>query len=185
MLDQVKKFVNESFNQGNNEKSMAHFEQAVYWLKILKPDADEPMQIAAYAHDIGRAFRKTNTAETFKDKEFNDPHVLAEHGETGARIISEFLKNEGYNKEAISRIYNMVRYHEEGGDVESDLIKDADSLSYLEVNAPKFVEKLVKPLGKEKIKRKIDWMYNRISSMKAKELAKLYYNKAIKLLENS
>ena len=178
MLEKVKQFVLESFSQGANEKNMDHFERAVYWLQRLKPDADEPMLIAAYAHDLGRAFREQDTANFFKDKEFDDPEILASHQEGGAKIISEFLKKQNYNPDDIKRIYNMVRYHEEGGDVESDLIKDADSISYLEVNVKKFLGWLDK-LGKEKVRRKIDWMYERISSPQARELAKPFYDKAL------
>jgi len=178
MLDKIKQFVSESFGRGINEKGMKHFERTIYWVKQLKPNADEPILIAAYAHDIARAFRKKNSEETFKDKEFNDSGILKEHQEEGAQIITEFLKREDYNENLINRVYNMIRYHEEGGDEESNLIKDADSISYLEINAIKHI-KLVYIFGKDKIKNKIDWMYNRISSQKAKLLAGSYYKKAI------
>ena len=135
MLDQVIEFVNESFSQGvMGAGSIPHFERALYWVKQLKPDADEAIQIAVYAHDIQRAFRTTNTEDTFKDKEFNDPEFLEEHQKKGAEIITAFLRERGYKDLDVTRVYNMVRYHEEGGDRESDLVKDADSLSYFEMN---------------------------------------------------
>jgi len=181
MLDKIKQFVNKSFGKDVNEKGVKHFERTVYWIKQLKSDADEPILIAGYAHDIARAFRDTGTTETFKNKEFNDLEILRDHQEEGAKIISEFLENEEYNKEFINRIYNMIRYHEEGGNEEANLIKDADSISYLENNAVKHI-KLVGELGKDRIRNKIDWMYKRISSEKAKLLAEPYYKEAINLL---
>jgi len=181
MLDKVKQFVNESFGKGVNEKGSEHFEQTIYWAQQLKPDADEPILIAAYAHDIARAFRKENSEETFKNRELDDPEILKEHQEEGARIMADFLRKEGYDEGSIKRVYDMIRRHEEGGDEESDLIKDADSISYLEINAVKHI-KWIDNLGKDKIKNKIDWMYNRISSDKAKELANPLYEKVLSLI---
>lgn len=181
MLDKVKQFVNESFGKGVNEKGSEHFEQTIYWTRQLKPDADEPILIAAYAHDIARAFRKENSEETFQNKEFDDLEILKEHQEEGARIMADFLRKEGYDESSIKRVYDMILHHEEGGDEESNLIKDADSISYLETNAVKHT-KLINNLGKDKIKNKIDWMYNRISSDKAKELAKPLYEKVLSLI---
>ena len=181
MLDKIKQFVSKSFGKGVNEKGMEHFKRTVYWIKQLKPDADEPILIVGYAHDIARAFKDTGATGTFKNKEFNDLEILRDHQEGGAKIISEFLRKKGYDKESIDRIYNMIRYHEEGGNEEADLIKDADSISYLENNAVKHI-KLVGELSKDKIRNKIDWMYNRISSKKAKLLAEPYYKEAINSL---
>lgn len=182
MLNKIKKFVNDSFNMSANDNGTKHFEQTVYWVKEIKPNPDEPTLIAAYAHDIARAFRKETTQQTFKNKEFNDSEILTQHQEQGATIISDFLQKEDYNEEAIKRVHNMILHHEVGGDEDSDLIKDADSVSYLEINAVKHV-KLADNLGREKIGNKIKWMYDRITSPKAKELAKPFYEKAIQKLD--
>ena len=184
MLEKVKKFIEESFKQCLNGKDTKHFERTIYWVKLLKPDVDEAILIAAYAHDIARAFKKKDSEEMFRDREFNDKEILKEHQEEGAKIMADFLKQEGYNEKSIDRVSNMIKYHEEGGDEESNLIMDADSISYLEINAIKHI-KLIKILGKDKIKRKIDFMYNRISSDKAKLLAKPYYEKILELLSKN
>ena len=110
---------------------------------------------------------------------------MADYQEEGARIITKFLMEKNYDSKAIDRVYNMVRHHEEGGDPESDFIKDADSLSYFEVNAEKHIKKLAPILGKDKIRRKFYFMYNRISSLKAKEIAKPMYDKAIASLDST
>jgi len=178
MLEQVKQFIQYSFNQRIHEKSTKHFDRTVYWLKQIKPDADEAMLIAAYAHDAARAFSEKDTEEIFKEKEFTDQTILTEHQVTGARIVAGFLRKECYDEESIKRVYRMIRHHEEGGDEESNVIMDADSISYLEINAVRHIA-LVNSLGKDKIKRKIDWMYKRISSHKAKIVAEPFYKKAI------
>lgn len=179
MFDEVKQFVNKSFKQSGHDENFDHFERTVYWVKQIKPDADEPIMTAAYAHDIQRAFRKADSSEVFKDKEFDDPEILENHQKEGARIIGEFLRKENYDEKAIKRIKNMIGHHEVGGNEESNLIKDADTISYFETDAKKHME-LIPVLGEGKIRRKIDFMYNRISSEKAKQIAKPYYEKIIK-----
>lgn len=179
MLEEVKQFVDECF-----EGKKAHFERTVYWLKQLKPDADEAMQIAAYAHDIERAFSR-QPMEFWKDRELNDPEHLKEHQEKGARRISGFLRKRGYPEDNIRRVAEMVRLHETGGTPEADLIKDADSISYFEVNAPKHVEKFGKPLGKAKVRAKYGFMFSRITSPKARKIAEPLYRKAVDMLESA
>ena len=92
-------------------------------------------------------------------------------------------KEKDYDEENIRRVQNMVRYHEEGGDEESDVIKDADSLSYFDTNAAKHAQKFASIIGKEKVRRKIDWMFDRITSEKAKEIARPKYEEVLRLLE--
>ncbi|MFH1405026.1 MAG: DUF4202 family protein [Patescibacteria group bacterium] len=183
MLERIKQFVQESFNKKESGKSMAHFERALDWLLVLKPDADEAMQIAAYAHDVERVFRQQTVKEVYDSKQLNDPDVLRNHQDKGAKIIGEYLRSEGYDEVQVQRVENIVQHHEEGGDSESDLIKDADSLSYLEINAPKNIDMFPDVFSKDQLRVKIDWMYNRISSDKAKRLAEPYYKKAIEMLE--
>ncbi|MEK7123116.1 MAG: DUF4202 family protein [Patescibacteria group bacterium] len=184
MLDKVKEFVKKSFDTCASGKNMAHFEQTVYWAQRLKPNADEAMLIAAYAHDIARAFRSTTPEETYQTRELNDPEILEAHQHDGARIMTEFLTQEGLEQDAIDRIANMIRKHEVGGDEESDAIKDADSISYLETVAPNHILR-IPSLGKDKVERKIRWMFERISSKKAKQLAEPFFTKALKLLQSS
>lgn len=184
MFDKVKKFVDDSFRKKDSSKILTHFERTVYWAKQLNPNADEAVLIAAYAHDIGRAF-ETISDDFWKDKELNDPDYLEQHQKDSARILADFLRKENYDEDKISRIVNIVRYHELGGNSEADLIKDADSISYLEVNAPRHVEKFGKMFGKEKTKVKFDFMFNRISSEKARKIAEPMYKKVIKMLEEA
>ncbi len=176
MLEEVKLFVGKHFDK------TLHFERTVYWLKQLKPNVDEAMEIAAYAHDIERAFGRA-TIEFWKTHALNDSDYLKNHQEKGAEIITKFLQEKGYPKKDTKRIAEMVRLHEVGGTEEADLIKDADSISYFEVNAPKHIEKFGKPLGKAKLMTKYDFMFNRITSKKAKEICQEWYNQFVKEAE--
>jgi len=183
MLEEVIEFVDNSFKNCVTGYDPAHFQRTVYWATQLKTDVDEAIQIAAYSHDIQRAFRSTNTENTFKGLEMNDPEFLRAHQEQGARIITDFLRNKGYNRINVQRVYNMVLHHEEGGEDESDLIKDSDSLSYFDTNVTKHIHKTSLVIGKDKIRRKIEWMFERISSSRAKEIARPKYEEALKLLD--
>ena len=57
-------------------------------------------------------------------------------------------------------------------------------VSFFENNVQFFLPNKVEEFGKEKVKQKFDWMYNRISSEKAKQIVKAWYEKAIKDLES-
>lgn len=77
----------------------------------------------------------------------------------------------------------LVSKHEEGGNADQNLLKDADSISFFENNVPIFLN-IAKKIGKEKVKQKFDWMYNRITSKKAKQISEKWYKEAIKDLKN-
>lgn len=83
----------------------------------------------------------------------------------------------------IERVRNLVSKHEEGGNDDQNVLKDADSVSYFEVNAGRFIKKHLQKVGKEKIRKKFDWMFSRITSEKARAIARLWYEAALKKLE--
>jgi len=60
-----------------------------------------------------------------------------------------------------------VVVHEVGGEFRSDLLKDADSLSYFDVNLPFYYQRE----GWNEAKRRSSWGYRRLSP-KAKEIVK-------------
>ncbi|MCK5061072.1 DUF4202 family protein [Candidatus Parcubacteria bacterium] len=180
IFNKTREFVKESFNR--NDAQMRHFDRTAYWIKELKPDVDIAYLIAAIGHDIERAFKDAkkdfvNTKLSFRDEEF-----LKQHSEKGAEILGKFLEKEGANNKLINRVKHMVSKHELGGDEDQNLLKDADSLSFVENNGPIFLSKIEK-LGYDRIKEKFDWMYNRITSEKAKEIGKPFYDKMMSELE--
>lgn len=182
LYNQVVEFVDQSFG-----KKKSHYPQTLYWLLKLKPDADEAMKVAAYSHDIQRAFIHKSSIEQasenndgFKNKEF-----LTIHQQDGAKIIAKFLKQQHADAKLIKKVKHLVSKHEVGGDEAQNILKDADSLSFFETNAPRFATEYVKTLGKDKIKQKLNWMFERITSEQAKNWAKPMYEKALVMLNNS
>ena len=131
------------------------------WVLKLKPDADEALQIAALAHDIDRAVEKRKISRS----DFNDYDAFkAAHAKNSARILGEILNGYHVEQTIIDEACRLVERHETGGDLCSDLLKDADSISFFEVNMPLYFQR---EGYKETLKRCI-WGYQRLSpKMKA------------------
>lgn len=175
MLEKAKQFVDQRFKK----KSVVHFKRTIYWAKQLDPAADEAMLIAAYTHDIERSF---NIAKR-ESRKFESGKILKVHQREGGKIMYEFLIKNGAEKKFAKRVQELIEKHEEGGTKDQNIIKDADSISYLENNAPRHAKLTERGFTKEEIKRKFDWMFNRISSKKTKQIAEPFYKNAIDILE--
>ena len=183
-LEKVKEFVKQSFVTAGDVYDLKHFERTVYWLLLLKPDADEALQAAAYAHDIERAFRdKSYNKISENAKGFVSSEHLSHHQEIGAKIIADFLTAEGADKNFINKVKSLIAHHEVGGTTEENLLKDSDSISYFENQINMFINRKVLEAGKQKVREKFDWMFNRITSEQAKSIAYPMYQTAIKELE--
>ncbi len=168
-------FVDKSF--GGKQKP--HFTRTVYWIEKFVPNVTEAHRIAAYSHDIERAFREEGKTVP---EDYLDPEFLRNHQEKGASIMSDFLKEQGASEEIIDTVTHLIFKHEQGGDEEQNALMDADSVSFFETNAEMFVTTKAPIEGKEKVKEKLDWMLNRISSEEHKNLARENYNKWSNLL---
>ena len=175
LYDKVVQYVDESFGEKKH-----HFERTVYWIEKLIPNVTEAHKIAAYAHDLERAFRDKNM---IAPDSFRDQFYLKYHPEKGAEIIGEFLEKNGVDTETISKVKHLVSKHEVGGDFEQNALMDADAISFFETNAQHFVEERAPIEGYEKIKEKLDWMFNRINTEEHKEFARENYEKWSKELE--
>jgi len=142
----------------------AHSRNTLKWLLELDPRADAALRIAALGHDIDRAVetRKVRRAD-FADYDA----FKAAHARNSARILLEILADCGIEDEALTReIERLVCAHEVGGDLRSDLLKDADSLSYFDVNLPLYYARN----GWEETQRRCVWGYRRLSE-RAKPIA--------------
>ena len=142
---------------------LEHARIVLKWVLRLKPDADEALKIAAIAHDIDRAI----TGITEKDlKDYSQINVFKkDHSLRSAQFIREILEKHGYDTQIISKVVHLVENHEFGGDNESDILRDADSIAYFEYNIPGYLKRN----GKERTIGKIKFMYNRLSE-KAKKM---------------
>jgi hypothetical protein len=190
--DKVREFVDECHQPGGSidmerhrAVSFQHLERTVYWVTQLKPDADEALLIAAITHDIERALTEVPEykASNVKAGGFTTTDFLREHQDTSARIVAEYLESQHAPIEMIDRVVALVSKHEEGGDDDQNLLKDADSLSHFEISAPYFLSTIINEVGDEKVRAKFDWMYDRITSEQARQIAKPFYEEALLTLE--
>ena len=139
-----------------------HAENVLQWLLKLQPDADETLQLAALAHDIERADEKRKIQRSdFSDyNQFKDAHA-----NNSAKILKEILHECHLEQSIIDEACRLVERHEIGGDSHSDLLKDADSISFFEVNMPLYFQRE----GYEETLKRCIWGYKRLSP-KMKEI---------------
>lgn len=168
----------ENFIENKNIEA-EHMLRTGFWLRKLYPEADEAFYIAAICHDIERIF-PLRDGEVKPPKTGNDDldgEYLAWHGNRSAEFTEKLLRENSFDDEiTIARIKTLIAEHSLGGTPERDLMRDADSISLLENNAPLFIKQ-----GKDKkeLKEKFDSEFNRLSSEKARRFAKPFYEKAI------
>ena len=94
-----------------------------------------------------------------------------------------FLKGLKADQDFIERVGHLIRFHERGGDKDQDLIKDADSMSFMEVQIDHFLTDKIPKYGWQDVYDKFEWMFDRISSEKGKKIARPYYKDAMRKLK--
>ena len=162
-IDHVRKSIEAIISGSSVPEDPVHSKNTLNWLLKLKHDADEALQIAALGHDIERAIdqRKVRREDFEQYDEFK-----AAHAHNSAEILKEVMLDCGVHETLIEQVYELVYRHEVGGDERSDLLKDADSISYFEVNLPHYYNRH----GWDETKRRCLWGYKRLSN-KTKILA--------------
>ena len=119
---------------------LAHAKSAREWVVKLKPDADYALQISALAHDIERGLESDHHNKA--DEKFDNYEKYKRiHSEKSAKIITKLLKKYNFEPEFISKVEHLVLRHEFGGDAESNLLMDADSLSFFKENFVQYYKK--------------------------------------------
>lgn len=152
-----------------------HSENVLEWIIKLKSDSDEALQIAALAHDIDRA----DEHKKVKRKNFSDYNTFkSEHAKNSANILKDILIKCHVKQSIIDDSCRLVEYHEVGGDPLSDLLKDADSISFFKINMPFYFQRE----GYEETLKRCIWGYNRLSSKMKKICQSITYSQ--KLLDN-
>ena len=140
-----------------------HAENTLEWLLRLDPKAGQALQIAALAHDIDRAMED----QKVRRGDFDDYDAFkAAHARNGAKILRTILDECGVAEFTQEEACRLVARHEVGGDPSSDLLKDADSISFFDINLPFYYQRE----GWEETKRRCIWGYRRLSA-RMKELA--------------
>jgi hypothetical protein len=149
-----------------------HAENTLEWLLRLDPKAGQALQIAALAHDIERAIE----ARKVHRSDYNDYDAFkAAHARNGAEILRTILDECGIEEPVAGEACRLVALHEVGGDPRSDLLKDADGISFFEVNMPLYHQRH----GWEETKRRCIWGYRRLSARMKKIARSITYEDSV------
>ena len=150
----------------------SHAENTLEWLLTLSPKADPALQIAALAHDIDRAVEN----QKVRRNDYDDYDAFkAAHARNGARILREIMKKCRVDGSITEEACRLVTLHEVGGDHRSDLIKNADSISYFKVNMPLYYQRE----GWEETRRRCIWGYRRLSAPMKRVVEDITYEDAL------
>lgn len=180
----VVSFVKEAFERAGKERNIPHCERTVHWVTTLDPACSEALRIAAYAHDCERAFRDLKAkGAAERSKGFLDEVFLRNHQMRGARIVGDFLRAQHADDALIRHAEALIACHEIGGTHEADILRDADSVSFFETQAPYFLSHLLSEVGAGKIRDKFAWMFERITHPEARRVAKPMFEEVMKSLE--
>jgi hypothetical protein len=155
-----------------------HLTRTRDWLLELDPDAGEALRIGALTHDIERSLPGGPVQSG--DVPANDRFYRDAHQARSVEIVSTWLDEQG-RADLIDAVSEVVRIHEWGGTPGADLVQAADSISFLETTAkemPGWIQE-----GRYSRERSVDqvrWMYDRIRVPRARELARLFYESAMR-----
>ncbi|RKY53218.1 MAG: hypothetical protein DRP89_06555, partial [Candidatus Neomarinimicrobiota bacterium] len=133
-----------------------HSKNTLEWLIRIKPNSDIALQIAALGHDIERAIedRKIRRSDY---RNYND--FKKAHASNSANILKEIMKNCNADKGFAEEVYDLVRCHEKGGSIKGNLLREADSISFFDVNLPFYYKRN----SVKETKRRIFWGLERLS----------------------
>ncbi len=145
-----------------------HADNTLEWLLRLEPDAGDDLQLAALAHDIDRA----DDVRKVKRADFDDYDAFkSAHARNGAEILRSILIRCDVEGDIVDEACRLVEVHEVGGDPRSDLLKDADSISYFDGNLPLYYQRE----GWAETKRRSLWGYRRLSARAKEFVNKICY----------
>ena len=157
-------------------EDLPHSKNTLKWLIKLKPDADEALKIAALGHDIERA----NKNRKIKRKNYNNFEKFKKaHALNSAKILKEIMQDCNMNTELINDVYSLVLNHEIGGNNRSNILRDADTISFFDVNLKYYFKRN----SIQETKNRLTWGYNKLSK-KQKEIVTefSYQDKKLKSL---
>ena len=159
-----------------------HLARTGEWLLELEPDAPEPLVLAALLHDMERSIPGGPVLDK-QNTRWDDVEYNRAHSERSAAVVAGWLVGRGAAQRFVEGVL-PIREHELGGSREGDLLQAADSLSWLEVNAPlaaRWVER--GECDVSKAREKLQWMCDRVRLDRAQGIARNLLGPAIAELE--
>jgi hypothetical protein len=154
-----------------------HLIRAVEWLDLIAPDSSDAVRSATLTRDMERAFPGPDqpVQKSLVNREYH-----AAHSARSARIVGAWLREQGAAESLTAEVERLIRFHEDGGWHEANLVQAADSLSFFDVNVDLFLS-WVKS-GKwpdSEVRMKFEYSLERLQLPQAKLLAQPLFDQAI------
>jgi hypothetical protein len=154
-----------------------HLLKSLHWLDRVAPGSRDAVRLATLTHDMERAFSGPDSPvmRGLGDAEYN-----AAHSARSARIVGSWLRDHGADEVLISDVEALIRAHEDGGWPDANAVQAADSLSFLDTNIDLFLGFVTS--GKHTahdVRKKFEYMYDRIQIADAKALARPLLEEAL------
>ncbi len=167
--ESIKKKIREVISNSSVPEDPRHSQNTLEWLLKLEPGADVGLQIAALGHDIERAIdeRKIKRQDYDSYDDFKQSHASR-----SAVILGEIMRDCHAPPELIDDVFHLVEHHETGYDHRVDLLNDADSLSFFQINLPYYFTRN----DINETKRRFLWGYGRLSDNLKKIIAEFDYS---------
>ena len=160
------KQVYEILKKSELDLEIPHAKNTLKWIFKMKPNPSEALMIAAIGHDIERGYPprvKQKEGEAFDE-------LKARHSKRSAEKMTILMKKLGYDLSTIDAVVDLVLKHEVGGTEDSDILMDADSISYFD---PENLEYYAQRKTPEEVKYQIEYKFNRCSKRAQKYIKKL------------
>jgi Domain of unknown function (DUF4202) len=155
-----------------------HLLKSLEWLDRIAPGSSEALRVATLTHDMERAFPGPDQPVAGPGQ-WSDPEYNAAHAARSARIVAEWLSEQGADETLVAEVRKLVKAHEVGGWTEANLLQAADSLSFLETNIDLFLGfARSRKRTLDEVNLKFDDSYERIQVEHARELALPMYQTA-------
>jgi hypothetical protein len=161
-----------------------HLRRTLDWLLVLEPVAPDAAQLAALTHDMERHFPGGPTMDPATPPP--DEEYRRAHAERSARIVGDWLREEGAEPALVEDVVRLILAHEVGGTPDEDIVQAADSLSFLEVNAELVAAWFTEGrCDRERAREQLAYMFERIRVERARELARPLYESAIAVVDRA
>jgi hypothetical protein len=165
----------------NYEYNRDHLLRALEWVDRLNASASDAVRLATLTHDMERAFPGPDQPIALK---LGDPDYEHAHAARSARIVCDWLREQGATDVFISEVDRLIRAHETGGWPDADVVQAADSLSFLEMNIDLFLGFARSGrYSSREVRWKFEHSYERIRMPAARKLAHPLMLRALDKLE--
>lgn len=146
--------LSDQISKSQSKDDPTHAENTMYWVRRLRPDADELLLLAGFGHDVERSL-----ADRYRHTAFAtyDEYKRA-HAARSGRIVAAVIQEVGYTVAEAERVALIIAEGEfNSDDPDIQLLCDADSISFFDNNLAYYLA----DKGEADTRQKMRFMYDR------------------------